>query len=67
MICGAGAVKNEVERTPASGMSMPWWRQNIEVHTPPATSTALVLIVPFSVATPETRPADVSSPRAAQS
>jgi hypothetical protein len=33
---------------------------------PPATSTALVRIVPFSVATPETRPADVSSPRAAQ-
>ena len=60
--CGAGAVKNEVERTPACGMSMPWWRQNIEVQAPPATSTALVRIVPFSVTTPETRPADDLEP-----
>ena len=53
-------------RTRSCGNSIPSERQNRDVQAPAAQSTVDVLIVPCSVTTAETLPADDSIPRTAQ-
>ena len=64
---GAGLVRSTDPHTLSCGKAWPRLPENRLDHTPAATTTAWQAIVPFSVTTPDTLPAALSTVRTAHS